>query len=127
MPRTLAEPLWSRCGGSQNKWVAFLHSPKAVLLWESRSFGLCLLRAQGSTEESGPDNQGEEEGVQWGAANPSFFFPQRYLCGCSRELLPAWLRWQDGLRQGEELPVLPGWGQCSGHGAMLLDRWPAAL
>lgn len=77
--------------------MLFVRSPKAVLLWETLSSGVRLMCPRGSTEESGPENQGEEEGVLSAAASASFF-PRRYLCGCPQEPLPAWLYWQ-----GEEL------------------------
>lgn len=64
--------------------MAFMHSPKAVLLWETRFSRVCFICTQGSTEESGPENQREEEGVQWAAANPPFFSPKISLWVLSR-------------------------------------------
>lgn len=52
-----------------------------------------------------------------GSCKPQIFFPKD-ISVCSHELRPAWRCWQDRLRQGEELPVLP-----SGANTVALGPW----
>lgn len=59
--------------------MAFVHSPKAVLLWETWPSELRLICTQGSAEKSGPENQAEEEGVQLAAGKLPFFSPKLSL------------------------------------------------